>query len=956
MKNPAVFLFVFVAACLIVPVLAQLVIAYFPGIPPKGVFSENLTVRACFTFYSVKDKTLYEVADESKPSRVIVLGRVVPIRAEREVELSGNDGQEINPLDPTERNFRFHVVPVDGGNTFVAQEPYGGRKSVHVFYGQQLCSPPSNSSREMSVTLAPEQASVVYTTTFTLENAPHRDLVSLQTGELENTLFLKRMFYRTSAKGSFTGEEFSTLSAVPDVAADENGTTVTIRGTLTGPKDYVSENVSRILAVNADASVPTTVTLTLDRMALTSPPSPSPPPDSQSENRLQWIDPDGPIQAEYRRRADVRSELASLEGLWTEARAVLVESGDGLGLLFLPFVPAIPFLWALCLPKALPRHDWPKRRALLGLTLGMWLVPVLASILGPSLGLAEPAVERLGLQVVRFDELLANSGTLVWWTSSLSYCVLLPFAYRLGFRSDGTLHPTLCRGLPVGLVAVVCWIVLTLIEAYVRILLWPMAFLALGIWTWLVSELYRPGKRSLNWLLLLIPWAAILGGTLLSTLDGSQGWSVYIRSGLIVVAVLALCIWIAVLVRSEYPDQGQPENERDKARSSDETGGGAGGQGASTPLPLWIGLMVVLGGLSVPFVSTTPGLQAAVGWEPEHWMQFWVLLGALFLPYTVLAGLAPELKARQADRQLFAGAPISRSVGRLLFAAYVIGPLALGSVQQTAISLVPFVIAALWAYPYLVLRGPQAYDVLERQRSQVAFESRPTGIADLRQQQGEAALEAKKTRLPLGYVTRRAIFAFGPTQSPWENAVLSCRYGLILSTLLLLAYAPVILEQSDQLVSTPFPVLQVLGVLVLPFYARWLLAAFLLGYFYPHIRGANGLQKGLILALGIVVCTLPGNLLRLGSTTGAPMALLWDAGQTFLLLSVLGMWAFDLNTVRRHGAGWKALLAEYGLSSVAPYLCTLGTALGGVVVSIAKGKAAGILSTALELLTRGLPF
>jgi len=169
-----------------------------------------------------------------------------------------------------------------------------------------------------------------------------------------------------------------------------------------------------------------------------------------------------------------------------------------------------------------------------------------------------------------------------------------------------------------------------------------------------------------------------------------------------------------------------------------------------------------------------------------------------------------------------------------------------------------------------------------------------------------------------------------------------------LSAGLFVAYAPLLFARTGGFLEASFPVLQVLGALVLPFFAKWLLAAFVLGYFFPYIRGANGLQKGLVSAIGIVACTLPGNLLLLSDTAGAPLTLVWDAGQTILFLTVLGFWAFDLNTARRYGMGWRGLLEEYGLSFLAPYLSSAGGAIGLAITGVVTGRAKGIVESLLE--------
>jgi hypothetical protein len=373
-----------------------------------------------------------------------------------------------------------------------------------------------------------------------------------------------------------------------------------------------------------------------------------------------------------------------------------------------------------------------------------------------------------------------------------------------------------------------------------------------------------------------------------------------------------------------------------------------------------IGLAVAVLVLAVPFPDTASGYDAAVGWQPRHWAQFYFTLGALLLPYTIFPALLPLLKGTRSDRVPASRARPRRSLGLLLFATYVIGFLGagLGSAQWIAFNLIPFAVAVLWVYPGLVERGSE-WDFLGDDAARTELDARPISAAELRRAQwdakGAGGQAGAATGLPDGYQARKAVFALGPTGRPWENAKLSVGHGLMLSLVLFSMYSPFILSRAGELASTPFPLLQVLGSLVLPFFAKWLLASFLLGYFFSYIRGESGLQKGLVLALGMVLCTLPSNALLLGGTMGDPLALLWEAGQTILFLSALGLWAFDWNTARRYGLGWSDVLSAEGLGATAPFLSSLVAAISGVASSIISGRADEIIRSVLELLLRGAP-
>jgi hypothetical protein len=334
---------------------------------------------------------------------------------------------------------------------------------------------------------------------------------------------------------------------------------------------------------------------------------------------------------------------------------------------------------------------------------------------------------------------------------------------------------------------------------------------------------------------------------------------------------------------------------------------------------------------------------------------------------------------------------LGRNLGRLVFAVFVVGFLGagLGTSQWFALNLIPFLLAAVWIFP-LLLKPPAWGESPLAARARKELDKRPVGPAEMRRRQWEAREEAKRAakqekagggakppeqatkgapqthlaRMITAFMSAAAKFLPGrvakperPREPEISSGQLPEDYDTrrVLTTALFLAYLPLILERADQLINTPFPLLQMLGVLVLPFFARWILASFLLGCFFPWIRGATGLQKGLVLGAGIVACTLPSNILFLSATTDTLLALLWDAVQTILFLTFLGLWAFDVNTIKRYGLGWKDLLREHGLSFVVSYLSIIGGAIGTAATTVVTGQFEAVVRSALTLSLRGAP-
>ena len=872
----------FIAACVISPGLMQLVIAYTPSFS-KGTFSLFEAIGSG-RFYSVENRRMYQLAYEDE---IMVSGRILPRQLAERVSLEINGERYLGSLKLDGwGGFRARVPLKDYENTIVAHGPWGSHAAVYVFYlpkrDPALNPPPV--PRTVSLTLSPKQASVTYTATYSERNGDMQDFIDLQSEALGGDLFVKRVFYPNN--DDFTGWEFSVLST--SFARDKDARVVTASGTLSGRK-YIPENVSRILGVTPQPDdVPdaqTTIILNLDHISLISPPRPW--PNTWQGNTLQWNDPSEPITIKYGREAVTEFGPASVERLAAGIQRAIAQINDKLNRLLLPIIPIIPFVWILLSAKLGPStgvSDWAKRRPLFVLALLMWLVPGVALVV-PFAEIIHHKIFKVYLPALGFSvpPLPKYPPELPLWASSLTYCILLFFACRLSVQQGTTGRAGWAKWLALILAAFFLSACFVFFEGYIPILLFPMAILVLGIWIWLICELYSPGQSQFR--------------------KTFGSW------------------------------------------------------------PARIGLAVVLMLLACPISATMSTFSPAEGWQPQHWAQFYFILGPFLLPYTIFAGLAPILRARRSDQVPPDRARACRLLGRLIFAAYVIGFLGggLGGLQFTFI---PFLVAVLWIYPYLVERT-KGWDFLRPADAKEELDKRPAQIADLRRKQWKAKEEAKRKAkeeekgmhggLPKEYDARRAIFAFGPTKRPWENAKLSCLYGLILSTMLFLAYSPLIFERAVRVLNTPFPVLQILGVFVLPFFAKWLLAAFLLGYFFPYIRGFNGLQKGLVLAIGILVCTLPINALLLHGMMGDPLALLWDAGQTILFLTILGFWAFDLNTVRRYGLGWADLLREHGLSFVVPYLSTIAAAIGGAAISVITGRAETIVKSVLELVLRGAP-
>ena len=858
-------LIIFVTACVIGPAVAQVLVAYIPAIP-KGTFSLFDGMGSGKFQWEGEEWFLTEEPE------ILVTGLVRPIQLAESVELEINgqpyQGDPLTLWGPG--GFRT-VVPLEEGESIVlASAPFGSRRAAHILYVPEQ---PAPVSRALSMTLASDQAAVVYIASFP-RTTYDEGLLPLPTSALEASVFIRQVFYA----GATNLSVFQSVSLATQFALDEDAAVVTMMGTLSG-RQYNGTNVDRILHITPQSNISTVVELNLDQVVVQT--VPQPVPTAWRKNRLQWVDPLQPISVDY--ESLQRPGTTWLQDLWAGIQVAAGRISLTFNVVALPLVPLVPFLWLL-LPRSLRRMGSTvsrgRRNTLLVLTFLMWLVPVTAYVI-PFTRILRSLLGAFG-QSDAVPLIPRYTPELTLWCASLAYGLLLPLTYHLA-TAGAERRGGWVRWLGLILSAVLLNLLLLLGEGYLSILLFPAAALVLLVWSWLMSEISSPGRS--RFLKLLSSW------------------------------------------------------------------------------PVAVGLLVVVLILSYPSASTATRFEPAEGWQVRHWAQFYFILGPLLLPYTIIPAIMPLLRTSRSDRVSIGRARPRRLLGMLCFAVFVIGFLGVGfgSIEWIPFNLVPFIIAVLWVYPSLVEKTG-GWSFSRSEEAQKALDTRTGRLADLRQEQWEAKYGKaegdqgnKASGLPEDYNVRKAVFTFGPTSNPWENAKLSLGYGVILTSGLFLLYAPFILGRAGDLASTPFPILQLLGVLILPFFAKWLLASFLLGYFFSYIRGNTGLQKGLVLAAGIVLCTLPSNALLLGGTMGDPMALLWEAGQTILFLSALGLWAFDWNTARRYGLGWSDVLSAEGLTATAPFLSSLVAAVGGVASSIISGRVDDIIRSVLELLLRSAP-
>jgi hypothetical protein len=192
----------------------------------------------------------------------------------------------------------------------------------------------------------------------------------------------------------------------------------------------------------------------------------------------------------------------------------------------------------------------------------------------------------------------------------------------------------------------------------------------------------------------------------------------------------------------------------------------------------------------------------------------------------------------------------------------------------------------------------------------------------------------------------------GPADSAWERGKIFARYGLLFAlpwtTLFIrnLSERPAPREQIELLSLLTSAVITL---------SQWPLYGLFLGYFYPSVRGANGIQKGFYFFLFVFVPVLAANAVT-NPLAGAAWATfsLW-ALQLFIQCMLLGFLTGDYETLRRAGLGWRHLIDVHNLGSLAAWSSSVLVAIGAAVTTLLTSGAASLISSGLKVLLPEMP-
>ena len=189
------------------------------------------------------------------------------------------------------------------------------------------------------------------------------------------------------------------------------------------------------------------------------------------------------------------------------------------------------------------------------------------------------------------------------------------------------------------------------------------------------------------------------------------------------------------------------------------------------------------------------------------------------------------------------------------------------------------------------------------------------------------------------------VLALGTGNSAWDNGCRTLYYGLLFSIpwsvlyLRNLVRAPV---NSDSYL--PLDLL----VNVIYFFLSWMSYGFIFGYFYPHIRGKNGIQKALVMFVTIAVPELVWTALARPVDYANWVSFSFWTLQIFVHTMLLGMVAGDHSIMRSHGFKWGHLFDFYRISSLSAWASSVILAIAAAASTLITSEATQLLKLAFK--------
>ncbi|MBU0653670.1 MAG: hypothetical protein KJ914_00895 [Gammaproteobacteria bacterium] len=136
---------------------------------------------------------------------------------------------------------------------------------------------------------------------------------------------------------------------------------------------------------------------------------------------------------------------------------------------------------------------------------------------------------------------------------------------------------------------------------------------------------------------------------------------------------------------------------------------------------------------------------------------------------------------------------------------------------------------------------------------------------------------------------------------------------------------------------------------------RWPALGFFFLFFYPHIRGYNGIQKGLTLTAALVVPLLAGTILWSVQSPDAWLSLLYWSLQAFICCMILGVGLGDVGALRKVGKGPRHLVEIYNVGTLVAWSSSVVIAASAAVTTVLATQVGSLFTTGLKLLLPDMP-
>lgn len=216
--------------------------------------------------------------------------------------------------------------------------------------------------------------------------------------------------------------------------------------------------------------------------------------------------------------------------------------------------------------------------------------------------------------------------------------------------------------------------------------------------------------------------------------------------------------------------------------------------------------------------------------------------------------------------------------------------------------------------------------------------------------QSELDTYQRETRVQ-SYLLKDVALVFGPYPTAWQNAWHGAKFGLLLGLPWIVLFLKDFLGAS---VYPPYHPLLNYAQTILIVTLRWVLVGFALGYFYPYLRGKNGLQKGFGLFLVVVLPSLPLAAIYNENAADWQALLLW-ALEMFTHCMLLGLIAFDYWTLRQEKRDWQALFDVHGFTYLGVSVSTILAAIATAIVTLLTTQTTSLISASLKFLLPQMP-